>query len=91
MFPGESFTIKFPKFPSNFTGTGDLFAALMLAWTFKSNYDIKSSLEKTISTMQQILKSTLTYAKGIIIHKMYYNCTNLHKSDKFISAEHILH
>lgn len=72
--PGDSFTIQFPKFPSNFTGTGDLFAALMLAWTSKSNYDIKSSLEKTISTMQCILKSTLSYAKGMNILKTYSCC-----------------
>ncbi|XP_077298536.1 pyridoxal kinase [Arctopsyche grandis] len=60
---GNCYSIRFPKFAANFTGTGDLFAALMLAWTYKSDLDIKSSLEKTISTMQCILKDTLDFAK----------------------------
>ena len=30
-----------PKFPTNFTGTGDLFAALLMAWMTKSNNNLK--------------------------------------------------
>ena len=31
--PGESSRVEFPKIPARFTGTGDLFAALLLAWS----------------------------------------------------------
>ena len=50
--------IQFPRLEVNFVGTGDLFAALSIAWFVKTDGDLKSSLEKVISTMQAILKRT---------------------------------
>ncbi|KAI1294896.1 Pyridoxal kinase [Halotydeus destructor] len=54
---------KIPKFPVSFTGTGDLFAALLLAWLDKSDNDLKTSVEKVLATMQNILYRTYEYAK----------------------------
>lgn len=47
---------------ANFVGTGDLFAALSIAWFDKSGGDLKVTLEKVISTMNSVLKRTLESA-----------------------------
>jgi pyridoxal/pyridoxine/pyridoxamine kinase len=53
-----------PQLPAHFTGTGDLFAALLLAWLHNHSDDLKLAVEKTVSTMQRVLKRTYTKAKG---------------------------
>lgn len=58
--------IEIPRLNSSFTGTGDLFAALFLAWMHKSDNDLKQSLEKTVASLQAVLKRTLQYADGCI-------------------------
>jgi pyridoxine kinase len=58
-------TICIPKLPCTFTGTGDLFAALLLAWMWRTNNQLKPSLENIIATLQAVLRKTLHYAKGI--------------------------
>lgn len=55
-------TVNIPKLNSNFTGTGDLFAALLLAWMHKTDNDLIMSLENTIGTLQAVLKKTLSHA-----------------------------
>lgn len=57
-------TLEIPKFSGSFTGSGDLFAALFLAWMHKSN-NIETALEKTIATLQAVLQRTLTHAKKV--------------------------
>lgn len=52
-------TIKIKKLPANFTGTGDVFAALFLAWMYKTRNNLKVSLENTIATLQGVLGNTL--------------------------------
>lgn len=59
-------TINFPKYDARFVGTGDLFAALMLAWMHRTNNDLKTSIENTIATLQKVLARTMTYAAGNI-------------------------
>ncbi|XP_054165504.1 pyridoxal kinase-like [Oppia nitens] len=58
----ERIKLSFPKLNATFTGTGDLFAALFLAWFTKTNKDLKTTCENVISTLQAILKSTYDYA-----------------------------
>lgn len=53
---------RIPRLPATFTGTGDLFAALLLAWLSKTSCDIKLSLEMVIATMKKILRRTFEYA-----------------------------
>ncbi|KAF2350827.1 Pyridoxine kinase [Trinorchestia longiramus] len=54
--------IAMPRLPVNFTGTGDLFAALLLGWLHRSGHDLKLSVENTVATMQSILGSTYAHA-----------------------------
>ncbi|XP_044752004.1 pyridoxal kinase [Coccinella septempunctata] len=57
-------TITLEKKQAIFVGTGDIFAALMLAWMHKSNNNLKESLEKTIASLQATLERTLRSAEG---------------------------
>ena len=52
----------FPKLPASFTGTGDLTAALFLAWYDKTN-DLQVTMENTIATMQAVVKRTFQMAR----------------------------
>ncbi|XP_019868059.1 pyridoxal kinase isoform X2 [Aethina tumida] len=56
-------TMKIPKIPAQFTGTGDLFAALFLAWMYKTQ-DLKESVEKTIASLQAVLTRTYEHVSG---------------------------
>lgn len=58
------YKIQIPKLDATFTGTGDFFAALFLAWTHKTNNDLKLTLEKTICTLQHIVKDTYIGARS---------------------------
>ncbi|XP_045124050.1 pyridoxal kinase-like [Portunus trituberculatus] len=59
----EKFNAHIPRLPANFTGTGDLFAALLLAWSHHTNNNLKRSVEATLNTMQAILHRTLARAR----------------------------
>lgn len=56
------YKIEIEKLASNFDGTGDLFAALFLAWFNKTNSNLKISLEKSISILQDIVKTTYEFS-----------------------------
>lgn len=60
-------TIQIPLLQAQFTGTGDLFAALFMAWMAKSGDDLVFALEKTVSTLQTILRRTMDSAKRKIL------------------------
>ncbi|KAL7074500.1 hypothetical protein ACQ4LE_006896 [Meloidogyne hapla] len=49
---------------SVFTGTGDLFSALFLAWWEETKGNICDTLKATIASMQAVLKRTAEYSKG---------------------------
>lgn len=55
--------IEIPKFKASFTGTGDLFSALFLAWISKTN-DIGAALENTVSTIYAVISRTLKFYEG---------------------------
>lgn len=50
--------VTFPKLEGSYTGTGDLFSALFLAWMWRTNQNMKQSLEFTIATIYAVLKRT---------------------------------
>ncbi|XP_063825590.1 pyridoxal kinase [Ostrinia nubilalis] len=62
---GSCYKIEMQKHDASFTGTGDLLAALFLAWSHKTNNNVKLTLEKTIATMQSIVKDTYQRARAI--------------------------
>lgn len=64
--------IEIPKLPATFTGTGDLFAALILAWMNKTNGNLKLSLERTTATLQAVVKRTMEKAKSKLKLKKKY-------------------
>lgn len=52
--------IEIPKLKAKFTGTGDLFSALFLAWMSKTS-DISAALENTVSTIYAIISKTMQF------------------------------
>ncbi|XP_046848869.1 LOW QUALITY PROTEIN: pyridoxal kinase-like [Xenia sp. Carnegie-2017] len=52
-----------PKLPAVFTGTGDLFASLLLVWMQKHPENLKLACEKTMSSVQAVLHETLQEAQ----------------------------
>uniref|UniRef100_A0A6Q2XZ34 Pyridoxal kinase n=1 Tax=Esox lucius TaxID=8010 RepID=A0A6Q2XZ34_ESOLU len=58
----QKIRMDMPKVDAVFVGTGDLFAAMLLAWTHLHPNDLKAACEKTISVMHHVIKRTMTYA-----------------------------
>ncbi|XP_042234117.1 pyridoxal kinase-like isoform X2 [Homarus americanus] len=56
--------VHIPRLPANFTGTGDLFAALLLGWMHHTHNNLKKAVENTLNTMQTILHRTLDMARS---------------------------
>ncbi len=55
----KKYHIPFPKMKGRFTGTGDLFAALLLAFTSKYPlHEFGLALQKTLSAIQSVLSIT---------------------------------
>ncbi|XP_070517716.1 pyridoxal kinase isoform X2 [Cardiocondyla obscurior] len=54
--------ISIPKIPATFTGSGDLFAALFLAYEYLEN-DMKATIEKTINSLYSVLLNTYEHSK----------------------------
>jgi len=51
--------VRIPRLNAHFTGTGDLFAALLTAWQHRHPDDLMLVLQKVLSTMETVLKKTL--------------------------------
>ena len=60
----QQIRLEMPLIGTAFVGSGDLFAALLLAWTHRHPDNLKLALEKVISTMQNVLKRTQEAAEG---------------------------
>uniref|UniRef100_A0A8C9TF57 Pyridoxal kinase n=1 Tax=Scleropages formosus TaxID=113540 RepID=A0A8C9TF57_SCLFO len=54
--------MEIPKVDAVFVGTGDLFAAMLLAWTHHHPNDLKTACEKTVSVMHHVIQRTISYA-----------------------------
>jgi len=55
--------MEIPKVDAIFTGTGDLFASLLLAWLYRHPDDLALACEATVSTVQAVLTRTLAHAQ----------------------------
>jgi len=51
--------VRIPRLDAHFTGTGDLFAALLTAWHHRHPDDLMLVLQKVLSTMEVVLRRTL--------------------------------
>ncbi|XP_071988484.1 pyridoxal kinase-like, partial [Engystomops pustulosus] len=58
-------SLELPKVDAVFVGTGDLFAAMLLAWTHHHPNNFKLAFEKTVSAMQLVLQRTITSARTL--------------------------
>lgn len=63
--PKQYVRMEVRKLDGVFTGTGDLFSSLFLAWYHRYPDDIKSACEYTLSSLQQVLDKTLSNAKQL--------------------------
>nr|CAG4638577.1 EOG090X09AY [Cyclestheria hislopi] len=61
--PSEAWKIEIPRLPHLFTGTGDLFAALLLAWMHRCHGDLAAAMERSMGSLQGVLQRTLSYAE----------------------------
>ncbi|CAI6348078.1 unnamed protein product [Macrosiphum euphorbiae] len=57
----EYVELDIPIIDQSFIGTGDFFTALLLIWMNLTNNDLKNSIEKTVATIQAVLKRTIKY------------------------------
>nr|CAB3264765.1 pyridoxal kinase-like [Phallusia mammillata] len=84
----QQIRLEMPLIGAAFVGSGDLFAALLLAWTHRHPDDLKLALEKVISTMQHVLKLTQSMAEAEVGPGEKPNFANLElrmvQSKKFI-------
>ncbi|KAK8771042.1 pyridoxal kinase-like [Amblyomma americanum] len=60
-----SLRVDVPRIDANFCGTGDLFSAILVGWMTKSNNNLRVSVEKTVSTIQAVLKKTYRHAQNM--------------------------
>ncbi|KAL3181039.1 hypothetical protein MRX96_037099 [Rhipicephalus microplus] len=60
-----SLRVDVPRVDAQFCGTGDLFAAILVGWMTKSNNNLRVSIEKTVSTIQAVLKKTFRHAQNM--------------------------
>ena len=65
----EVWRIDSPIIPGRFTGTGDLCAALLLAWTTKHSENLGLVLEKVTGTMYAVIKRTFNDMKESVASK----------------------
>ncbi|XP_060530093.1 pyridoxal kinase [Cylas formicarius] len=57
-------TLEVIKLPALFTGSGDLFTALLMSFLHISNGNLKDSIEKTVAALQAVLTRTLDQFRG---------------------------
>ncbi|XP_040278681.1 pyridoxal kinase [Bufo bufo] len=57
--------LELPRVDAVFVGTGDLFAAMLLAWTHHHPSNFKLACEKTASAMHIVLQRTIASARGL--------------------------
>ncbi|CAF2154186.1 unnamed protein product [Rotaria magnacalcarata] len=85
----QTFRIDFPYIRGCFTGTGDLFSALILAW-FHKEKNLISACEKSISVLHQVLLKTIELCDSINIHNTCGNELKLIESKTAIEAAETL-
>ncbi|GAB4817197.1 hypothetical protein N2152v2_004243 [Parachlorella kessleri] len=57
----QQLRLRVPRVDAYFTGTGDLFTALLLAWMHQHPGDLKTALEKAVAGLQAVLADTVAH------------------------------
>lgn len=58
------FKLEIPKLPAQLVGTGDLFAATILAWNSKSG-SLETAVKNAVNTVFMVIKDTITYREKL--------------------------
>ncbi|KAG7670781.1 hypothetical protein Ndes2526B_g01465 [Nannochloris sp. 'desiccata'] len=58
------YKLRVPRVKGYFTGTGDLFTALLLGWMHRHPENLKLALEYAVAGLQTVLLDTVQYASG---------------------------
>jgi len=61
---GYTCSLVVPRVDGSYTGTGDLFAALLLAWMNDTPTQPHTAIEKVVATLQAVITRTLSAANG---------------------------
>lgn len=85
----QTFQINFPRLDGIFTGTGDSFSALILAWYHKESNMI-NACEKAISVLYQVLLKTIESSKPTSIHNLCGSELCIIESKTIIESAEIL-
>eukprot|EP01133_Synstelium_polycarpum_P013857 gene13857-16341_t len=94
LFPNQTeveFKITVPKFDGYYTGTGDMFSALLLGWSIRIPNNLSSVCELAITTLYNIIKLTheckepIQSAKSVEYHEL-----RLVQSRHFIGSQEVL-
>ena len=64
----EVWRINCPQLPGRYTGTGDLFSALLLGHSALNPNDLPASIEKVMNTMYASIKRSLDLSPEIPLH-----------------------
>nr|CAG4651132.1 EOG090X09AY [Simocephalus serrulatus] len=59
----EVWKLDIPRLPHQFTGTGDLFSALLLAWLHLSEGNLSLAMTNSLGSLQGVLQRTSAYAE----------------------------
>ncbi|RHY00892.1 hypothetical protein DYB25_014330, partial [Aphanomyces astaci] len=54
----NTFKMEVPRLPAYYSGTGDLFAALLLSWLTRHPSNLKVALETVVATVQAVMRRT---------------------------------
>ncbi|OQS07749.1 pyridoxal kinase-like isoform 2 [Thraustotheca clavata] len=54
----HQYKMEIPRLKAYYSGTGDLFAALLLGWLSKPSCDLKTAIENVVASIQAVLKRT---------------------------------
>ncbi|RHY46860.1 hypothetical protein DYB34_005856, partial [Aphanomyces astaci] len=54
----NTFKMEVPRLPAYYSGTGDLFAALLLSWLTRHPSNLKLALETVVATVQAVMRRT---------------------------------
>lgn len=90
--------VQIPKIDGRFVGTGDLTAALLMAWLYRTNNDLATSCAKTMSSLKCVLDRTFKSAQesgqGLNARtlelKLVQSKTNIENPPDLIRADSVL-